>query len=270
MNQIVNTKYLVKACEELSVPYEILDKNGNFLKISGEFFVNGRMPFNNGSLDTIARDKDFTHKLLENQIQMPKNIAYINPDCDQKYSSYIQYKNLEEILDNVEENFNYPVVVKMNRGRMGIHVYKCDDRESTKKSFQNIFNQNQQNYDYIALVQEYIEIEKEYRVIWFKEEIILLYEKKCEEKNLNMSPFHNEKSQAIFIDDQEKKTEISQFLSSSKDLKNFEYLGIDISETKDGKKVLLEINTQPAFNFFVRDNSGEYLVEMYKKILKNI
>ena len=270
MNQIVNTKYLTKACEELSFPYEVLDKNGNFIKIKDQYFVNGRMPFNNGSLDTIARDKDFTHKLLENQILMPKSVSYINPDCDQKYSSYIQYKNLDEILDNVEENFNYPVVVKMNRGRMGIHVYKCEDRGSVKESLEKIFNQNQQNYDYISLVQEYIEIEKEYRAIWFKGDIILLYEKRCTTKDNSQSPFHNTDSKAIFIDDQDKKNDILDFLSLSKDLKNFEYLGIDIAETKNGGKILLEINTQPAFNFFARDNNVEILVEMYKKIINTL
>jgi len=228
------------------------------------------MPFNNGSLDTIAKDKDFSYELLSGEIKMPKTKAYLDPNCDKKYSHYILKNSLEDIVVDIEENFSYPVVVKMNRGHMGIHVYKCKDRDFAIKAFNEIFNKEQQYYDYIVLVQEFVEIKKEYRVIWFKGEIILLYEKVCDKKNINLSPFHNSESKAVLINDKKIKGDIFKFLLKSTNLEKFEYLGIDVVQIKDESFVLIELNSQPAFNFFVRDNGESDLVEMYKKILNNI
>ena len=269
MELITNTKALIKACEGLGIDYEITDKAGISVRVGDKFFINGRLPFNNTSLINIANNKWLTSEIFEKEIKMPKTIGYVDPDGEERYKPYIEKDNIDGIIEDIESNMSYPVVVKMNQGRTGINVYKCNSREEVIGSLRKIYDKQSKYYDYIAIVQEYLDIKREFRVIWFKEEIIFLYEKVVQGEKENISPLHNDGAKAVIVNG-DIKEKIKDFLNQSETLKKFEYLGIDIALLADDTMELLEINGVPGFSYLVRDNGMESLVSIYTSILKRI
>ena len=255
-NSVANTRCLMKACDNLSIPFDVLDQYGNFVKVKiGEnpmYFINAKTPFNSDSFAFICRDKDFSYKFLNNQIRMPKTISYFDPNISK--AEFTQFSSVDEIVEDVQNNFQFPIIVKMNSGSATRNVFICRSKESTKKSFEKIFNKELKDYDFIALAQELLEKESEYRVVMFRGEVLLVYKKSGEGLNIN---------EGIGL-------EIKEFVSKSENLKEIEYTGLDILRDKKGDLYLIEANTFPSIESFVENNGEEQAIEMYEKILKSI
>ncbi|WP_367267943.1 hypothetical protein [Okeania sp. SIO2C9] len=64
------------------------------------------------------------------------------------------------MADNIEQNFDYPVVLKKNKGSKGRNVFKCNERSQVINSLDKIYDLSNYKYDYIAISQEYIQIQK--------------------------------------------------------------------------------------------------------------
>lgn len=269
---IINLQVLTRVCKELGLPFEIKDDFGNFIEIKkgnkSFYFVYCNTPFNNESSSFISRDKEFSYRIFGKDLNMPKTKAYLNPEANDQYDIYKKYKNQNQIIEDIEENFSYPMIVKMNSGSRGNNTFLCHNENEIKIALRNIFNPNSKDYDYVANVQEYINIKKEYRVIWFEKKIVFVYEKVVNGQKKNISPLHNDDAKAILIREEGILTEIENFLSKSKSLSDFDYLGIDLVIDADGQMKLLEINSHPGFSYFVRDNGEEEIKKMYKKMLE--
>ena len=77
--------------------------------------------YNNANAINICDDKLLTHiALSNNNIAMPKTIGGVL--C---YYPNAKYK--KEIIDNVEKEMNYPIIVKECHGSFGKNVYFCED-----------------------------------------------------------------------------------------------------------------------------------------------
>jgi len=277
---MINIECLQKACDELKLPYAILDKNSDFIRIDlnkPQYFVQAKTPFNNDALSCISEDKEFTYLSLKDELNIPKTKGYLDPDCDDKFVNYLEKSSdsLDNVTKDILEEFNLPVIVKMNRGYAGNNVFLCNDAEKIKKSLGEIYNKKSSKYNHIAIAQEMVDIEKEYRAIYFKGKIILLYDKFYDYdegmgKRENLSPLHNKDAKAILVEDKEILNKIQNFVDQSNSLKNIQFSGLDIAVDKNGKIHLLELNSHPGFSYFVRDNGEEKLVEMYKILLEDL
>lgn len=255
------------AADHLGLESRFFDSNHNFIEVKpGQLiFINAHTPFNSGSVASMLKDKDFFFRWLENTVTFPKYKSYLAPNCDDKYKKYLNQKNLNEIVDDMEANFSYPFIVKMNSGLRGKNIFLVKDTADIRRALRNIFDKNKKDSDYIAIAQEYIDIKREYRAITFNGEILLCYEKVFGKKN-HISPFQNPDTKAVLVKE-EKLKDIKVFLNNSK-IKEINYAGLDIVEDQEGKMFLLEANDHPGFNYFVRDNGKEAIVEMFVKILK--
>jgi glutathione synthase/RimK-type ligase-like ATP-grasp enzyme len=271
-----NIRLTMKACDELNLSYEMFHHNQNILRVKVKdkyhFFVNYSTPLVSQSVAQILKDKDYTYQLLKDVISMPKHLAFLSPFCDEKYQQYLEFKTIAEIKQKIVESFSLPVIVKRNRGSGGNNVFLCKNNTEIKLGLNRIFNINYKDYDYVALAQDYINIKKEYRLIFLNQKLILAYEKNTENANFtgNLSPLHWDGAKAIKIDDQPLLNQLNNFVNPVFDQLELNYGGFDIAIDQDDKLWLIEINSHPNFNIFIRDHNENIIVDLFKKILLSL
>ena len=89
---------------------------------------------------------------------MPQTYAFLNPHINQRYDKYLTEKTLGDIVHRIESEFDYPLIVKRNRGALGRNVFKVENTRSLEKGLLDIYNLNSSAFDYICLAQEFIRI----------------------------------------------------------------------------------------------------------------
>ena len=273
---LTNISLVLEACRELNIPYEILHPSQNLIRIrhGGEdyFFVNYMTAFDSGSLAQIFKDKEYTYQLLKAHINTPKTLSFVSPHCEDKYQKYLSFPDIESIVLEVNKNFVFPVIIKRNRGSGGNNVFLCESGEQIKAALEIIFNVNSKDYDYVALAQEYIEITREYRAIFCKEKLVLLYEKDKSQAEFagNLSPLHWEGAKAQHITNSRVIAEIEDFVRPVFAEMAIDYAGFDIALDTKGAYWLIEINSSPNYDIFVRDNDRQIVVTMFKGILESL
>ena len=273
---LTNIEILLAACEELNIPYEILHPSQNLIRLKqgGEeyYFVNYMTPFNSASLAEIFKDKEYTYQLLNGKINTPRTLGFVSPNCEEKYKKYLSFPDIESIVLEVNKKFAFPVILKRNRGAGGNNVFFCESREQIKAALEIIFNVNSKDYDYVGLAQEYIEIAHEYRAVFCKEKLVLLYEKDKSQAKFagNLSPLHWEGAKAKHIINPNLMSEIEDFVKPVFAEIAINYAGFDIALDKNGAYWLIEINSSPNYDIFVRDNDRQIVVIMFKDILETL
>jgi len=270
-----NTKCLIKACIELNINYDLIEKS-NFLTIKIKskpfYFINNAVPINSHIDAIISQDKDFTYKVLKDSIRLPKTSSYMDPNCQDKYREYLSYYSQLEILDNIIQKFKLPLIIKRNKGSIGNNVFLCKNSDEISDSINTIFNQKSKDYDYLLLAQEYIPIFKEFRVIVLNKRVELVYEKNNSNATFlgNLSPLHFIGAKTIKQTDSELLNKIQEFINLIFEKINIPYFGADIAIDKEKNLWLIEINSKPGFEHYVKDNGEKDIIELYKKLLKCI
>lgn len=251
---IPNIASLVKACKNLNLPFEFIDKNENFVKVKDHYFVNAATPLNNESVARIAEDKDFTYQILKGVVKMPKNQGFLDPFVETPFQVYKQGSSYKEITNIIIKNFPFPLIIKRNSGFRSISVFKCNNKKDIENALSQVFNQHSKNYDYIALAQEFIDIKQEYRVIVLERQVEIIYTK-------GESPEIITNTKII--------EDISNFIKPIFDKLPIKFAGLDIAQDKEGKFCLFEINSKPAFSALV-EIGEEQVVKLYEKILQSL
>jgi hypothetical protein len=271
---IPNMACLVAACRELGIAYTFYDNHKNLVGVQLDreyFFANASTPFNDEAVGKICKDKEFMYRIASDSIRMPHLVGFIDPNCNAEYQSYVLFNTHEEIIDQIEKTFTYPLIVKMNSGSRGTNVFKCSDRSTVSKALKDIYDRASQYYDYVAVAQEYIKIKREFRVIVFRGKIILVYEKDFSRAGIpatgNISPLHQEASKALLINDQGLIERLFEFVSPMLDKLSVGFAGLDVALDEKDLLWLIELNSKPGFEYFVRDNGDSQLIEMYKQML---
>jgi len=273
---LTNIEILLAACQELNIPYQILHPSQNLIRLKhrGEnyYFVNYMMPFNSASIANIFKDKEYTYQLLNGKINTPRTLGFFSPHCQEKYKKYLTFPDIESILLEVHKKFALPMILKKNRGAGGNNVFLCETTEQVKEALEIIFNIDSKDYDYVALAQEYIEIAHEYRAVFCKEKLVLLYEKDKSQAEFagNLSPLHWEGAKAKHIINPNLMSEIEDFVKPVFAEMAINYAGFDIALDKKGQYWLIEINSTPNYDIFMRDNDRQIVVTMFKGILESL
>jgi glutathione synthase/RimK-type ligase-like ATP-grasp enzyme len=250
---VANIKSLIKACEEMQIPFHLVHPDNDFLSVDlakQYYFIHCATPFNSQDTARICVDKDFTYKLLRNAIKMPPTVSFLDPEYSE-FKSDQKQDSIEDITQQILEQFKLPVIVKMNSGSRRRNVYKCGSSSEIESSLKNIFNQDSKNYDRIALVQEMIEIKDEFRVVVFDQEIMLVYKKYS----------------FIPVEDVELINKLQDFIKPIYKDFNLIYGGLDIALDVRGDLSLIEINSSPWFGPYINKNGDEKIIELFKKSL---
>lgn len=271
---LTNIRMLIQACKNSSIAYEILHPNQNVVKVKfGDreyYFTNYSTPLTSQSVAEIFKDKQYFYQIFQGVVRMPRTLSFISPYCDEKYLEYLEFSSIDKIITEIKKNFALPVILKRNRGSGGNNVFKCTDLLEVRNALDHIFNINSKNYDYVALVQEPIHIIKEYRSVCLNHEQIVLYEKDISQAKFtgNLSPLHWEGAIAKQIDDVHVMQAINQLIKPIFQKMAIAYVGLDIAFDNQGNYWLIEANSHPNFDIFIRDNGEEAIVQLFQKILE--
>ena len=271
MNQ--NISMLIKACNNLGYEYDILHESGNLVVVKNQgkshVFVNLAAPLNSSSVTHLCRDKEYFYQDFKSHINMPKTKGYLNPNCNKSYSNYVKNSNVEEIANNIDKNFEYPVVLKKNKGSKGRNVFQCNERSQVINSLDKIYDLSNYKYDYVAISQEYIQIQKEFRALFLEGNLHCVYEKSITGAKFvgNLSRLHWKGAKAKIVLDIDFLEQIQCFCKPI--FKNCElrYTGLDIVLDTNNKLWLIEANSAPGFDYFIRDCGEELVIEWYRKTL---
>ncbi|MBL1202015.1 MAG: ATP-grasp domain-containing protein [Nostoc sp. ZfuVER08] len=271
-----NVSLLLQACENLNISYEIIYPAENLIKVKFDdkyhYFCNYSTPLINQAVAKILKDKEYTYHILNKKIQLPQTIGFLSPYCDLKYKMYLKFPTIEDIILEITEKFSMPVIVKRNSGSSGHNVFLCQNQDEITNAVKQIFDINNNRYDYIALAQEFINVKSEYRAIFLNQELVLLYEKDISNANFtgNLSPLHWDGAKAQHITDAQILSEINNFARPIFEELDLDYCGLDIVLDKDNQYWLIEINSHPNYTIFTRDNGKEHVLKVFEKMLTNL
>jgi hypothetical protein len=264
-----STKIIFQLCEELSIPCTFIDPDGFALCLSingqNHFVVNNTFGLTSNVDARLAVDKAFQYHLLKDLQLIPFTQSYLDP-----HSKYVSLKkmNIKEIVKDIETQFSVPFILKRNSGCEGSHVFKIEQKEDLLPQLQNIFDQHSSEYDPIAIAQQYIQPQHEYRVMILNGKIELVYEKTFQEITETLTSQRRwEAITAKLITDSEKILQLQQVVNKILVVWPIAYAGLDVIEDREGKIWLIEVNSAPALAYFIRDNGPELVKQLYKKIL---
>lgn len=269
-----NFDALKRACERLGVPFAARHASPNLAEVTihGKpfVFVAQTPPLNDHAQGQLCRDKDFFQSLAGSAIRMPRREAYLDPHCTSRFQSLAEYPSVAAIAERIAAHFQFPCILKRNRGAAGSNVFKCDSPGEVTRALERIFNQSSKYYDYVALCQDFIRARTEYRCVFLDSKLELCYrkEKAGAEFVGNLSPLHFDGAYAALETNIHVQNDISDFCANLFARVPLRYCGLDIVRDAEEKLWLLEANGSPGFQYFVRDCGLEPIVTLYEKILK--
>ncbi|MDZ8070278.1 MAG: ATP-grasp domain-containing protein [Nostoc sp. DedQUE08] len=270
-----NVSLLLKACENLNISYEILHPSENLVKIKlnskQHYFCNYSTPLLNQAVAHLLKDKEYTYHVLNKKVKLPLTVGFLSPFCDIKYKIYLKFPTIQDIVLEIKENFETPVIIKRNSGASGHNVFLSKNLDEIETALKEIFTINHK-YDYVALAQEFIQIKSEYRAVFLNKELVLLYEKDITDAKFigNLSPLHWDGAKAKYINDPQILSEIANFAQPVFEELDLDYGGFDIVLDRDNQYWLIEINSHPNFGIFIRDNGEEHVLKIFEKMLVSL
>lgn len=271
-----NISCLKAACKATGTPYQVRHHSGNLVQVSlggrAHIFVNWATPLNPHASTTLSADKEYCYELCHPVVAMPKTVGFLSPFVKPVYYEYLHYKTISQIAEAIEREFDFPCIVKRNRGARGHHVFLCQGSQDVTRALDKIFDQNHRSYDYVALAQSYIRPKQEYRVIILDGELQFAYLKNNAEATFqgNLSPLHWDNARAELTRDRNLLDSMNTFLKPFFECSFFVYAGLDLILDERDQWWLLEVNSSPSFSIFVRHNGPEPVIELYKKMLDKL
>ncbi len=268
-----NLKALIQACELLGIAYRTHHRTQNLVEVclaeQSYLFVNWTTPLNSQSIRQLCRDKDYFYHFFAQTIRMPTTMAFLNPACNQKYTHYLQAKSIAEITAIVEQAFSYPMIVKKNSGSWGTNVFRVDHPMGLDEALRVVFDLHSAAYDYIALVQELIQIHREYRVVYLHRALAFAYEKSTDGARYtgNLSPLHWENAKAIPVSDPVMLQEIDMFCQPLFERLAIPFCGLDIARDRQGEWWLIEANSSPGFDHLIAAGGEPQVIQLYQEML---
>lgn len=281
----VTISLLKKACDQLDLKYNSVDESGVFLRIlfktgKTRLFIANNLGLNSEVTEKICRDKSYAHALLSEHIQMPKTETYIDPNPPEIYASFKTFGSHEAIAQDIIKRqgeksvAEFPLLLKPNSGSMGINAFKCNSNAEILHAIITIFDKNSYKYDHVLLVQEYVHVQKEYRVLVYDHEIQFVYQKDNIQETAqfvgNISPLHYANAKAVLVTDSTFIEQLQKFIDPIFSRMDLHYAGLDIVVDESDQMYLLEINSKPGFSYFVKDVGEAEVITLFKRILLDL
>jgi len=265
---------LTEACKQLNVDFSFLDEEQNLVELQihqkSFLFHSNRTPFNTEALAGICLDKGHTWQILHPHVRMPTTLAFMDINVPPKYQHYLRYHTCEAIIAEIENTLTYPLVVKRNRGALGSNVFLCQDRAEVVTALSRIHNKALPGYDYVALAQEFIPSQQEYRLICFRGEPVLLYERYAGGNLFKALYWEHSEGRPVLVEDEALIREQMAFLKPMFQRLCPGYVGVDLVRSASGEWVLIELNSGPRVDHFIEFNGPERVIAMYIRIVRRL
>ena len=263
-----NIECLIAACDRLNLTHRFVDANQHFLLVDEQhFFEKNRTPFNTEAMAAICKDKEHHYRLLHNQLSMPDTMGFLDPNTDPKYHKYLDYHSVDAIVAAIETRFGFPVVVKQNKGALGINVFCCETSQQIRQAITTIFNKHSKDYDYVALAQQFVKTQQELRIVYFDGEPQLSYQRFFADTTFGARYWETDQGQAINIADSHLVQRCSEAFAPAINLPGLRFVALDIILDENNDLYLIELNSGPKFTHFTQANGDEMVIDMYSRIL---
>lgn len=268
-----NVSLLLQACKNLNISYEIIHPAENLLKIKlnnkQHYFCNYSTPLINQAVAHIIKDKEYTYHILKQKVKLPRTVGFLSPFCELQYKIYLKFPSFKDIILEIKNKFETPVIIKRNSGSGGHNVFLCQNTDEIETALKEIFNINYKKYDYVAIAQEFIHIKSEYRAVFLNKKLVLLYEKDITDAKFagNLSPLHWDGAKAKHINYPQILSEIANFAKPIFEELDLDYGGLDIVLDQENQYWLIEVNSHPNYTIFTRDNGEKPVLKIFEKML---
>ena len=121
--------------------------------------------------------------------------------------------------------------------------------------------------DNILLIQSFVS-GPEYRVVASQGELLLAYEKRCDEglSPGRLNPLHQSTGRAVKVTNPERLDAMKELTYRVSEVIDLGFYAIDLIDGRDGFSIL-ELNPNPFCYFYNRDNGREDFVSIYEFLL---
>ncbi len=237
---------------------------------SNHYIIHRTYGINDESVAVICRDKLYQYQLLAPIVKIPHTIGYFDPNPLSPFYRFVTQTSVDEIVKIVTQSFSLPVIVKKNTGSKGSEVYLCKNAIQIKTSLKHIYSRKNAEYDHIALAQQYILTKHEYRVIVFNRRVSFAYIKDTTQASFrgNLSPLHWENSSAVLVTNETLLSDFQKIVDNILSVVPMVYGGIDIIESLDGHLYLIELNSSPGYEEYLKYCDPKPLRRLYGRILE--
>lgn len=264
-----------KAAQSLGISVKKIGDNDVFIELSNGKKVMHMIANNTGLNSEIVKqiclDKAYTYVLLKELVNQPQTVVYIDPNPPELYKQFASTLSYDQIADEIKNTFSFPIIIKPNSGSQGGHVFKCSSDAELIQAITTVYDKMSLLYDHVLIAQPSILIQREFRVVVYKQDIQFVYEKDITtaEYQGNISPLHWNNSHSVLISDEILLDRIQNFIHPIFSKIPLVYAGLDIVIDQQDKMWLLEINSQPGFTYFVTDNGDTQVVKLFETVLKD-
>lgn len=263
---------LKKACQNLGVELTPASEDGNVVRIIRKqrpiYFLRNRHPFNDYVAGRLAEDKGYQYELFRQAgLQVPYTLMAFNPLADARFDRYQTHGSVEAIVDDVERQFTYPVVVKRNRASMALGVYLETDRTGLESRLRHLCEDGAR-FDNVLLIQTFVE-GPEYRIVASGDRLMLAYEKvtEPEEKAGDLNPLHQRGGKAVRVKNPALLQTLSELPRGIGKVMDLGFYAIDVIHSREELHIL-EINPNPICHFYNAHNGREDFVKIYEYLIQ--
>lgn len=250
-------------CDEQNIKYELLSKDW-IMKLTKEekteYIVGMRFLVNNYTSAMICKDKYATyHVLSKNGLPITEHkLMYSNRI--KSYSSDLNGK--KEIKEYLKKHGE--LVIKDNCGTCGIDVYRASNYSKVKKYLKQILKRKD-----MAVLCPFLEIETEYRVVYYKGNVDLVFAKSRNNGEWKYNLCKGATAQIVA--DVKLRKQLCELALKVADTIGINFASIDLVKV-DGKLMVLEVNSCICLEKFMEQVEGGRKIAkvIYSKAIEDI
>ena len=267
-----NLECLAEASRRLGLGCEWISDDGTRLKLTGgrrSFrFWRNKHPFNDYVEARLAEDKAYQYEdFVSAGLPTPSTAKYFNPLADPRFDRYKTHANVAKIVEDVVQQFEFPLVVKKYRSSLAQGVFLERSAQALEKRLTEIFAHSA-FLDNIVLVQQFI-AGPEYRIVASEGELLLAYGKEGETAGADgdLNPLHQAEGRAVRVEDEGLLEQLRVLTGQVAEVYALGFYAIDLIHGADGLAIL-ELNPNPMCYIYNRDNGRRDFTGLYEKLLK--
>ena len=259
------------ACANRGIECERITGNENVLRVTSDgrsrYFMRNKHPFNDYVAARLAEDKGYQYELFSQaNLPMPLTIQVFNPLADARFDRYKTHRSIQEVCDDIQRQFDFPLVLKKYRSSISQGVYLERNTRALSRRLRDLFEHSAFS-DNILLVQTYVE-GPEYRVVASQGELLLAYEKQSDGRaeGEDLNPLHQSNGRAVKLEDGGLLESMQGLLEVIATVVDLGLYAVDVIQSLEGPQIL-EINPNPFCYFYNKDNGREDFVAIYEKLI---
>ena len=232
---------------------------------------------------SITGSKARTHHRISSKpefqaaVRVPKTLAYKTPSISvlHEHDTDIQVmRSIEEIIDDIERQYGYPVFLKPDISSMGRNTFFVEDRAQLSDAVSCIIEGRNTDKD-VVIAQECIDIAREYRAVYFKGEIITVFDRMFAERGIQHGRAHAEADLSCpvstrFVEDPEKLDAIHKATHIMAEETGQIYFGSDFAEDTEGNLWFVESQTGPMLHLAYSGQGQARMDHLASRILEHI